>query len=124
MPDGFYGWDTGLQDYRRDPGMMGFLTASVFLMLSLYLGQWRSSHRFRIAVATGGAAGLTLISRDTAALYLLGLFVVPCIALFANEIRQRGFGCRNEPDLACSPGWSALGLIFPGAHSSDGGTPV
>ena len=93
MPDGLWWWDFGLLDYRRDAGMLGGLTGNVFLLLSLYLGVWRSERmRLTVALATGAVFGLTLLSRDSAITYVVGLLGIPVFALVVIHSRLEGWG--------------------------------
>lgn len=89
IPDGLYWWDLGLLDYRRDPGMLGLMTGSFFLMLSYFTGQWSSRRRTHIGFMFGTVAGLTLISRDSAYISLFGVTVLPAIILWAMKIRTQ-----------------------------------
>ena len=93
IPDGLWWWDFGLLDYRRDAGMFGGLTGSVFLLLSLYLGAWSSKRtNLALAVTTGAVFGLTLLSRDSAMTYVIGLLGIPVMALVVIHSRLEGWG--------------------------------
>jgi hypothetical protein len=88
LPDGLWWWDFGLLDYRRDAGMLGFLTCTIFLLLGLHLGSFEK--RSRLALATGAAAGLTLVSRDSSLIYVVGFIAAPTLALMALQWRVEG----------------------------------
>lgn len=90
LPDGLWWWDFGLLDYRRDAGMLGFLTGAFFLLLTLYSGGWTPRGRRRVSLLLGVFAGLTLVSRDSAPAYLFGLVLAPCLVLVAMDaVRNR-----------------------------------
>ena len=90
LPDGLWWWDFGLLDYRRDPAMFAFLTAAFFFLLAGYLGDVSPRTRGFLFVLCGLASGMTLLSRDSAPLFVIGTVLVPAAVLFALDMRRHG----------------------------------
>jgi len=90
LPDGLWWWDFGLLDYRRDPATFAFLTAAFFFLLAGYLGDFSDRTRRGVFALCGLASGLTLLSRDSAPLFVIGTVVVPAAVLLALDVRRHG----------------------------------
>jgi hypothetical protein len=88
VPDGFYWWNGGLQDWQRDPSYFCLLASAFFLFFRHLIVRTAAS-----GAILGVAIALTIISRDSAPGYVLmilgPLFVVWFIALArAGRLRE------------------------------------
>jgi hypothetical protein len=88
VPDAFYWWNGGLQDWQRDPSYLCLLATSFFLFFRHLVVRTKAS-----GTALGIAIALTILSRDSAPGYVLSilgpLFAVWLVALVrAGRLRQ------------------------------------
>lgn len=90
LPDGLWRWEFGIVDYRRDTGMLGLLTASLFVLLTLYTGPWSPRARTALSFLLGILAGLAALSRDSAPLYVGAMVGVPWLVLAGLDARRSG----------------------------------
>lgn len=90
LPDGLWWWDFGLLDYRRDPGMFGFLVGAFFFLMALYARPRTDRKAVAISSAFGLVAGLAAISRDSAPLYVVAILGGPAAALAFLDVHVYG----------------------------------
>lgn len=117
LPDGLYWWSLGLFDYRRDPGFLGLLTGSYFLILTYLTGDWTRMKRRWLGFASGMAMGLALLSRDSAPPYLLGVVAIPAFVIWLTAKKslplQDWLRVPVGPLCAFTPFALAYGLASP-----------
>lgn len=102
VPDTFWWWQGGLLDWQRDPSFLCLLTAAVLLFCSHMLEPTPLR-----GIALGVTAGLTLLSRDSAPLYLLAIFSGPLVLrlalLFRRTFPADSWLALLPPALAAAP---------------------
>ncbi|SEH30309.1 hypothetical protein SAMN04244559_00892 [Magnetospirillum fulvum] len=83
LPDGLYWWQSGWQDWQRDPAYIAFLASAAFLLLRHAALRTTTS-----GVLLGVAVGLTIISRDSAPGYVV-MIIGPAYVVLAVTLLVR-----------------------------------
>lgn len=111
VPDGFYWWNGGLQDWQRDPSYFCLLASSFFLFFRHLLLRTTAS-----GVILGLAIALTILSRDSAPGYVLmiigPLFVVWFIALVRKGRLRENAAALAVPVLVATAGAGVYALFM------------
>lgn len=84
VPDAFYWWNGGLQDWQRDPSYFCLLTSSFFLFFRHLIVRTKTS-----GALLGTAIALTILSRDSAPGYVL-MILVPLFAVWLAALAWSG----------------------------------
>jgi hypothetical protein len=113
VPDLLYWWDLGVFDFRRDAGMYGLLTGALFLGAAYFTTPLPTLRARAIwGVAFGVVAGLTMISRDSAPIYLAGVVLAPLGLLWLYVLVARKAGPQLDRSAWALLGFAPFGLVF------------
>ena len=111
VPDAFYWWNGGLQDWQRDPSYFCLLASSFFLFFRHLLIRTTAS-----GMILGLAIALTILSRDSAPGYVLmiigPLFIVWFIALVWQKRLRQNIAALAVPALIATAGAGVYALFM------------